>query len=209
MTAVAFRLRLPHAGCMAIPLTMFKPKRRWMQVSLRTVFVFVTLFCVALSLWLVPAERRRRPVAAIEASGGKVFFVGSQTANESSPLALLRRWLPKPYLDQVCSVYLGNTQVTDAGLAHLKGLTALQGLDLENTQVTDAGLAHLKGLTRLRFLMLNNTHVKDAGLPHFRKLTALQGLWLNGTQVTDAGVTKLRKALPKCAIFRAAFGRPF
>ena len=39
---------------------------------------------------------------------------------------------------------LRGTQVTDAGLEHLKGLTSLTGLSLTGTQVSDAGLAELK-----------------------------------------------------------------
>jgi hypothetical protein len=49
------------------------------------------------------------------------------------------------------------TEVTDAGLEHLKGLTALQELSLWRTPVTDAGLQHLKGLTGLRVLCLCDT----------------------------------------------------
>jgi hypothetical protein len=36
-----------------------------------------------------------------------------------------------------------STQVTDAGLVHLKGLTNLSKLDLVNTQVTGAGIEEL------------------------------------------------------------------
>ena len=36
---------------------------------------------------------------------------------------------------------LGSTQITDAGLEHLKGLTSLTTLYLANTKITDAGLA--------------------------------------------------------------------
>ena len=35
-------------------------------------------------------------------------------------------------------------EITDAGLAGLKGLTNLGSLNLENTQVTDAGVAELR-----------------------------------------------------------------
>ena len=31
-----------------------KPKRRWLQFSMRTVLVIVTLLCVALGLWIAP-----------------------------------------------------------------------------------------------------------------------------------------------------------
>ena len=46
----------------------------------------------------------------------------------------------------------------------LEGLTRLQRLVLTGTQVTDAGLVHLKGLTGLQELWLGDTQVTDAGL---------------------------------------------
>jgi Leucine-rich repeat (LRR) protein len=160
---------------MANLLSTFKPKRRWLQISLRAVLVLVTLLCVGLSLWVGPAERQRRAVAAIDKFGGSVRY-GELAAGERFPVTFLRRWLSPDYFDEVEEVDLTGTQVTDAGLAHLQGLTGLQGLWLINTQVTDAGLAHLQGLTGLQVLSLDNT------------------------QVTDAGLAKLRQALPKCAI---------
>ena len=39
---------------------------------------------------------------------------------------------------------LRGTQVTDAGLIHLKDLPNLQFLDLAGTQVTEAGVSNLK-----------------------------------------------------------------
>ena len=73
---------------------------------------------------------------------------------------------------------------------------------LNDTQVTDAGVVHLGGLTSLRFLHLNNTQITDAGLVHLKALTSLQVLSLDNTQVTDAGVAKLKEALPDCRISR-------
>ena len=40
--------------------------------------------------------------------------------------------------------YPYDTQITDAELVHLAGLTSLQELGLSNTQITDAGVAKLK-----------------------------------------------------------------
>ena len=77
---------------------------------------------------------------------------------------------------EVVEVDLYGTQITDAGLVHLKDLTNLQRLYLDQTQVTDAGLVHLKGLTTLTVLDIKNT------------------------PITDAGVAELKKALPKCQI---------
>ena len=47
------------------------------------------------------------------------------------------------------------TKVTDAGLVHLKGLTALEQLDLSYTRVTGSGLEHLNGSTALQQLDLS------------------------------------------------------
>jgi hypothetical protein len=119
----------------------------------------------------------------IEKLGGKV------TVDEENP--------DKP----IILVDLHNTQVTDAGLAHLEGLTKLLSLSLNNTKVTDVGLEYLKGLTHLETFDLANTQVTDAGLEHLKGLTRLQSLNLGKTQVTDAGVDKLQQELPRCKIY--------
>jgi hypothetical protein len=69
------------------------------------------------------------------------------------------------------------------------------------TEVTDGGLIHLKGLTNLRLLDLMGTKVSDAGMAHLKALTHLTDLNLMDTKVTDVGVAEIQKALPKCDIF--------
>ena len=101
---------------------------------------------------------------------------------------------------RITSIDLRGTQVTDAGLVHLKGLTSLKELILSYTQITDARLLHLKGLTSLQRLGLDGTQVTDAGLEHLKGLTGLEYVYLNNTQITDAGVEDLKKALPQCNI---------
>ena len=66
------------------------------------------------------------------------------------------------------------------------------------TEITDAGLVHLKGLTKLELLNLNRSEITDAGLSHLKKLTNLQTLFLKDTKVTDAGIPELQEALPNC-----------
>jgi len=96
---------------------------------------------------------------------------------------------------------LHGTQVTDAGLEHLKGLTKLEELDLSATQVTDEGLEkHVKGLANLKRLMLHSTQISDTGLEHLRGLASLEELWLDDTKVTDEGVKKLQGDSPNCEI---------
>jgi hypothetical protein len=42
------------------------------------------------------------------------------------------------------TITLAETAITDAGLAHLRGLTKLQRLSLGGTEVTEAGMNELK-----------------------------------------------------------------
>ena len=49
-------------------------------------------------------------------------------------------------LEKVEELNLSGTQISDAGLVHLKALTALERLDLSAKGVTDAGLAHVTEL---------------------------------------------------------------
>ncbi len=93
----------------------------------------------------------------------------------------------RPYLE----VDLRYSEVTDAGLAHLKELTGLHSLNLSGTQFTDAGLVHLEGLTGLKVLNLGSTKFTDAGLVYFGRLTGLRTLILNCTKVTDARLQRL------------------
>jgi Leucine-rich repeat (LRR) protein len=51
----------------------------------------------------------------------------------------------------------------------LSKLPGLQRLRLDHTQVTDAGLRHLKGLTRLELLDLDSTQVSDAGVVELQR----------------------------------------
>ena len=48
----------------------------------------------------------------------------------------------------------GNTTVTDAGLVHLRELSALESLDLEWSKVTDAGLSSIAAVQSLRWVDL-------------------------------------------------------
>ena len=67
----------------------------------------------------------------------------------------------------------GCTQITDAGLAHLRGVRVLniEGCAL----ITDAGLAHLTGIHKLDMRWC--ARVTDAGLAH---LTGIHKLYMGG-----------------------------
>lgn len=87
---------------------------------------------------------------------------------------------------------LARTEVTDAGLVHLKSLRKLETLDLSRTELTDSGLANIKGLDRLQALSLNGTQVTSSGLAQIKSLKGLRQLSLSGTPVDDHGLANLR-----------------
>jgi hypothetical protein len=178
-----------------------KPRLRWYQFTLRSLFIVMFLACIGMSWVSVKMQRARRQreaVDAIEKVGGAVFYdyefdsagVPTPGVEPSSP-KWLRSVLGDDFFANVVSVVLDSTEVTDAGLEHLWGLTQLHTLSLHSTHVTDAGLKHLKGLPQLRQLWLNNTQVTDVGLEYLTGLTQLQQLVLSDTQMTDAGLEHL------------------
>src|SRR5262245_37116713 len=91
---------------------------------------------------------------------------------------------------------LFDTQLTDEGMKHVGKLTGLDHLTIEgNRSVTDAGVKALRALKDLNTLSLSETQLTDAGLKELREFPQLVSLKLKGTRVTDAGLRELR-ALP-------------
>jgi hypothetical protein len=135
-------------------------------------------------------------VAAIKKLGGTVIL--DKTSGEVVEVLLMGTQITDAGLEQLkgltslTTLFLTHTQITDAGLEHLQGMTSLTRLYLSNTQITDAGLVHLKGMTSLTWLDLRGTQITDAGLEHLKGLTNLTTLCLDFTQITDAGLEYLK-----------------
>ncbi|MEJ2704690.1 MAG: redoxin domain-containing protein [Sedimentisphaerales bacterium] len=89
-------------------------------------------------------------------------------------------------------LYLSGTQITDAGLVHLKTLAGLQTLCIHGTKVGDLGIQYIKDLSTLRFLCLHDTQVGDVGIGYIKELKQLRTLKLYRTRVTDAGLESLK-----------------
>ena len=111
--------------------------------------------------------------------------------------------LPK-LSDQIVWLQLGQTALSDAGLAHIGKLKNLQKLHLEQTKVTDAGLKQLRGLPYLEYLNLYGTAVTDAGLNELASLKSLRTVYVWQTSVTPQGLATLRKRKPSLAVIGAA-----
>ena len=187
------------------PTTNPKRRRRWLQFSLRTMLVLMLVFGAGFG-WLAhqfhQTRAQQKAEMAIEELGGNVGYTPASGGMIRTAVARLGKLFGEDLSLDVTGVYLGGTQVNDAGLAHLQGMTQLRVLHLGDTQVSDAGVAHLRGLTQLEVLLLDDTQVSDAGLADLGGLTELRVLSLCNTQITEAGIAQLQKALPKCEIVR-------
>jgi hypothetical protein len=182
------------------------PKRRWFQYSISTLLLLIAFCAVVLALFVNPALRQRRAVAYVESLGGRVSYANSRETESAHVPEWLEQRLGIDFFRSVNGVYLDGTQVSDAGLAHLKGLNVLERLSLYDTRISDAGLAQLKEMNALERLSLHSTQISDAGLTHLQGLAALEVLYLHNTQVSDAGMSRLQTALPNCRIEFAPAG---
>ena len=170
--------------------TADKPKRRWLRFSLRSLMLLMALIAVLFGWAIHKAREQGIAVAALKEMGCVVQYNDGQRS--PTVLEWLRKLLGEGEFRSVTDLYGERSQITDAGLESLRGLTLLHELYLAETQVTDAGLVHLQGLSQLRHLELDRTHVTDAGLVNLKGLTQLELLYLTGTQVTDDGMAHLQ-----------------
>lgn len=97
-------------------------------------------------------------------------------------------------------LYVATTGITDKGVKHLRGLAGLRKLSLSDTAVTDGCLEDVAALAELRELQLSSTAVTDAGVRRLHGLRNLTWIDLTGTTVTDPARAELRKVLPSALV---------
>jgi hypothetical protein len=92
--------------------------------------------------------------------------------------------------------YTQHSEITDAGVFHLKGLTNLNLLNIGSRHLTDRSLSYLADMKNLDFLRLMGNFTDDglAELGHFDALTHLH-ISTSGS-LSPQAIQRLRKALP-------------
>jgi hypothetical protein len=171
--------------------------RRFLRFSVGGLIVLVLAIGIGLSLIVQPAHLQRDAVAAIKRARGEVWYDWQWSGGKSIPGGDPSgpRWLVNligvDYFSHVIMAVLhapNDVTLEEAGL-----FSRLEFLRASGPSVSDAGLAHLDGLTRLEQLYLSNGRVTGAGMVHLKELTKLKSLFLDGTQVTDAGTNELTR----------------
>ncbi len=198
-----------------------KPKRRWFQFSLRSLFVFTSIVAVAIGLVGTKVVRKRIVQSAVDALRKKGAFISydyyiGQNATPPGP-GWVRRLLGDNYFSEVEGVNLSGPRFTDDGLANVREFAHIRFLNLSGTKITDAGLANLRGLRHLNSIHLDGAKLSGegladladlrelrelflvqttltnySGLENLKPLRQLYSLWLYGTKMSDAGLVHLR-----------------
>jgi hypothetical protein len=201
----------------------------WKRFSLRTLFVLMTLCCLAVGAWSVyvnPYRTQLQSLAAVNRLQGNSAKTGADGPG-------WQRWLVTTLLGQdafmrVTEVNLRACRVDDAALRSLAGLIHLESLKLDLTQITDDGISALRPMQHLKELHLRHTNLSDRAAVTLAALPRLEIVYLTGTKMTDAaindlarhnamttlyirwtrisneGAARLAAALPHCAVYHHA-----
>lgn len=172
---------------MAPPVSQ-RPWWHRLRLSLRVLMLLVLVVGAGLGWVVRRATFQREAVKAIIDAGGTVRYDYEENAapwnppkSPPGPKWLVSR-LGIDFFADVTSVTIQKKPATDAILTYIERLRHLKHLDLRETDMTDAGLAHLAGLTDLRTLSYNGSpNLTDAGLAHLSGLRRLERLWMGET----------------------------
>jgi hypothetical protein len=111
-----------------------------------------------------------------------------------------------PLAPALAELNLARTSITDAALAVVAELAALERLDLSNTAVGDVGVARLTALAKLEVLNLHGTRLGDAGLAALSEMAALKRVYVWRTAVTNAGAADFAARRPDVRLVRGEAG---
>jgi hypothetical protein len=196
--------------------------RRWFQFGIRSLVALVAVIAIHCG-WLATRNRyeihQHHPVVEaivkddaavgydfrLDASGNLQWQEGPPVGDELDRLFHVSVKFDRtlPWVEQLPNLqslslgtYVGTgapPSLTDAGLAHVRGIKKLRRLQIGWTSITEAGLVHLSCLNGLEVLDMTGLRTTDACLKHLQSLTQVQVLYLGeGGENTDAGLAYLK-----------------
>lgn len=125
-----------------------------------------------------------------------VRLTGTRTAKSLDSIAKLQP-------DDLQCLELGSPNLTDETIAPLEKMTGLRYLSLP-TGITDAGVAHVKGLPDLTDLTLSGSGITDAVFAQLKGAPKLKRVYYEKTtSVTKEGIDAALKENPKLKIMPA------
>ena len=102
--------------------------------------------------------------------------------------------------EQIISLNLAKTDVTDADLKAINDFPHVEKLFLQQTAITDNGIQQLKNLDYLSYLNLYQTKITDKSLDFLSQFKRLKKLYLWQTSTSSEGVAKFVNSKPKATV---------
>lgn len=167
-----------------------------MRIGLKTLLIFVTLFCSALAFWTTQIRPYRDQYAAMQ----MVSKLGGNYTGENLGNAGLRGWLVRMIVDPAAFVRIDTVDLRDVkfendSVSRLSAFEQLRQLDMDRSTIGDDGLKYLNGLKHLQHLSLRRCNLSDAGIAALREMPDLTLLRLTGNPISDDSVDRLKSYL--------------
>jgi len=179
-----------------------KPKRRWLQFSLRSLILFTLIGGVASGRLGRMVEEKYDKARAIEEQRKAWDESGLIAAKIKGQLGYSAMACPQLRPPNYVWVSTCGHPTDEAGLDRLAAMPRVGSLNLIGNQITDSDLRRFENMTSLQTLVLHSKAVTDAALSSLKRLPNLRKLNLASTNVSDAAMSELQKALPNCEIAR-------
>jgi hypothetical protein len=187
-----------------------QPHRRY---SLRQLFVYQLIAAALLGWWTFTRrseifERRNLLAWQVRERDAKALFEPLGCWVEAPPdrdeVWLYAHASHRPVSDEslapvavhgaVTFVSIRASDVTDAGIKHLRGADRLRMLIVQSDQLTDEGVEVLEDLPRLRTLELDSPHLTGKSLQSLVKVRSLRALTISRAKITDKEIAAFRQA---------------
>ncbi|CAN5148544.1 hypothetical protein BH09PSE6_BH09PSE6_08270 [soil metagenome] len=108
------------------------------------------------------------------------------------------RWVARmPAMQEIVA---NDTGITDAGLAHLKGLAKLEVLHLAGTAITAAAADPLIRLRAVWQMDLSRTAITESGLLRLGAMPALRRVWAVDCGLSEEALSRIRRSMPQCRV---------
>jgi hypothetical protein len=180
-----------------------RPKRRWLQFSLRTCLLILLVAGVVFALVANHAHKRKSAIALVQANGGRIRFGPETVPNWYEKL--LRQFFGAETYQPVRSINMltgGRIQrekkkLPDDFLAQLSALPEIVSLGLENTVIAESDWPNISRFQKLEAVLLGHSNITDDGVKHLSQLPNLEEVSMGNTKgITDAAIPYISK-LPK------------
>lgn len=127
-------------------------------------------------------------------------FTGSRDNFSTQDLTEL-----KELREQVVSIDVGNSNISDQDLKVVKDFPHLQKLHLQNNAISDAGVKQLAGLSYLESLNLSGTKITPQTLEELARLKALKKIFLYNTGIPETHIASIKKNNPSLEVYNTKF----